>query len=80
VARHGHARQPAVSLGVRADDPAPSGTSGGACLEEIAYLQGFIDREQPVAQGKLFAKTAYGRNLLRLSDEPDSRDEAPLIL
>ncbi len=40
-----------------------------ACLEEIAYLQGFIDREQLVARGQLFSKTAYGRNLLRLADE-----------
>ncbi|WP_430913719.1 glucose-1-phosphate thymidylyltransferase RfbA [Methylobacterium sp. sgz302541] len=38
-----------------------------ACLEEIAYLQGFIGREQLVARGELFAKTNYGKNLLRLA-------------
>ncbi|KAB1075093.1 glucose-1-phosphate thymidylyltransferase RfbA [Methylobacterium planeticum] len=40
-----------------------------ACLEEIAFLQGFIDRAQLVARGELFAKTAYGQNLLRLAQE-----------
>ncbi|GJE43431.1 glucose-1-phosphate thymidylyltransferase RfbA [Methylobacterium soli] len=40
-----------------------------ACLEEIAYLQGFIGRDQLVARGELFAKTAYGQNLLRLARE-----------
>ncbi|MGU3538855.1 glucose-1-phosphate thymidylyltransferase RfbA [Methylobacterium sp. A54F] len=40
-----------------------------ACLEEIAFLQGFIDKAQLVARGELFAKTAYGQNLLRLARE-----------
>ena len=40
-----------------------------ACLEEIAFLQGFIDRAQLIARGELFAKTAYGQNLLRLARE-----------
>jgi glucose-1-phosphate thymidylyltransferase len=35
-----------------------------ACLEEIAFAQGFIDREQLKARGELFAKTAYGQYLL----------------
>jgi glucose-1-phosphate thymidylyltransferase len=35
-----------------------------ACLEEIAYAQGFIDRDQLKARGELFAKTAYGQYLL----------------
>ena len=44
-----------------------------ACLEEIAYLQGFIGKDQLVARGKLFAKTAYGQNLLKLAqDDPDA--------
>jgi glucose-1-phosphate thymidylyltransferase len=38
-----------------------------ACLEEIAYTQGFIDRDQLIVRGKLFEKTAYGRNLLELA-------------
>ena len=40
-----------------------------ACLEEIAYLQGFIGKDQLIARGKLFAKTAYGQNLLKLAHE-----------
>ncbi|MFM9853424.1 MAG: glucose-1-phosphate thymidylyltransferase RfbA [Sphingomonadaceae bacterium] len=35
-----------------------------ACLEEIAFDQGFIDRDQLRARGMLFEKTAYGRFLL----------------
>ena len=38
-----------------------------ACLEEIAYLQGFIDIEAVKTRGELFKKTAYGRHLLRLA-------------
>ncbi|MCJ2007068.1 MULTISPECIES: glucose-1-phosphate thymidylyltransferase RfbA [unclassified Methylobacterium] len=40
-----------------------------ACLEEIAFEQGFIGHEQLVARGELFKKTAYGQNLLRLARE-----------
>ncbi|MBB4197940.1 glucose-1-phosphate thymidylyltransferase [Rhodoblastus sphagnicola] len=39
-----------------------------ACLEEIAYINGFIDREQLIARGQLFAKNAYGRFLLRIAE------------
>ncbi|OXE36978.1 MAG: glucose-1-phosphate thymidylyltransferase [Phenylobacterium zucineum] len=35
-----------------------------ACLEEIAFHNGFISRDQLKAQGELFGKTAYGRYLL----------------
>ncbi|MFB0874742.1 MULTISPECIES: glucose-1-phosphate thymidylyltransferase RfbA [unclassified Sphingobium] len=35
-----------------------------ACLEEIAYQQGFIGRDAARARGELFAKTAYGRAIL----------------
>ena len=45
-----------------------------ACLEEIAYLQGFIDRAQLIAHGELYAKTAYGQNLLRLAREEQRPD------
>lgn len=47
-----------------------------ACLEEIAYLQNFIDRDQLIARGELFAKTAYGQNLLRLAREKQPGDES----
>ena len=39
-----------------------------ACLEEIAYLKGFIDRTQLIARGKLFEKTSYGRYLLDIAE------------
>lgn len=35
-----------------------------ACLEEIAFMQGFITREQAAARGEMFSKTAYGRAIL----------------
>ena len=38
-----------------------------ACLEEIAFNNGFIDRDQLRARGELFAKTDYGRYLLDLA-------------
>jgi glucose-1-phosphate thymidylyltransferase len=43
-----------------------------ACLEEIAYVNGFIDREQLRARGKLFEKTAYGRYLLEIAEREAS--------
>ena len=39
-----------------------------ASLEEIAYENGFIDREQLRKRGEKFAKTGYGRYLLALAD------------
>ena len=41
-----------------------------ACLEEIAFANGFINRTQLRARGNLFEKTAYGRYLLELADAP----------
>jgi glucose-1-phosphate thymidylyltransferase len=38
------------------------------CLEEIAYRQGFIDRDQLIDRGKFFAKTTYGQYLLALTE------------
>jgi glucose-1-phosphate thymidylyltransferase len=38
-----------------------------ACLEEIAFHQGFIDRAQLIERGKFFEKTAYGQALLSLA-------------
>ncbi|WP_284247199.1 sugar phosphate nucleotidyltransferase, partial [Methylobacterium haplocladii] len=46
-----------------------------ACLEEIAYLQSFITRDQLIARGELFAKTSYGQNLLRLAKEEQPLNE-----
>lgn len=42
-----------------------------ACLEEIAFHNGFIGREQLRARGELFAKTSYGRYLLDLARMED---------
>jgi glucose-1-phosphate thymidylyltransferase len=39
-----------------------------ASLEEIAFHQGFIDRDQLRRRGELFSKTSYGKALLRLAD------------
>ena len=35
-----------------------------ACLEEIAFLQGFISREVAEERGRALVKTAYGRAIL----------------
>lgn len=43
-----------------------------ACLEEIAYLQGFIDVSQLKARGTTFEKTAYGRYLLDMAEKNGS--------
>ncbi|MEJ1157931.1 glucose-1-phosphate thymidylyltransferase RfbA [Prosthecomicrobium sp. N25] len=37
-----------------------------ACLEEIAYVNGFIGADQVRARGRVLEKTAYGRYLLAL--------------
>ena len=39
-----------------------------ACLEEIAFQNGFIDLAALEARGRLFEKTAYGAYLLRLAE------------
>jgi glucose-1-phosphate thymidylyltransferase len=39
-----------------------------ACLEEIAFQQGFIDRDQLRRCGKLYGKTGYGHYLLKIAD------------
>jgi glucose-1-phosphate thymidylyltransferase len=39
-----------------------------ASLEEIAFLNGFIDRDALRAAGKRFGSTDYGRYLLRIAD------------
>ena len=39
-----------------------------ACLEEIAYRQGWINTEQLLRQGEGLKKTGYGQYLLRVAD------------
>ena len=43
-----------------------------ACLEEIALNKGFITVEQAAARGRMFAKTQYGRAILRAVEETPS--------
>ena len=40
-----------------------------ACLEEIAYENGYIDRAQLIERGESMSKTAYGRYLLGLAEQ-----------
>ena len=40
-----------------------------ACLEEIAYEQGFISADQARARGEMFKKTAYGRAILQAIED-----------
>jgi glucose-1-phosphate thymidylyltransferase len=42
-----------------------------ACLEEIAFECGFIDRDQLRRRGEVFAKTGYGQYILRRAAEVD---------
>ena len=39
-----------------------------ACLEEIAFQQGFISLDQLRARGQAFEKTGYGQYILKLAD------------
>jgi glucose-1-phosphate thymidylyltransferase len=40
-----------------------------ACLEEIAFQQGWINREQLLKQATAFGKTGYGQYLFKLAEE-----------
>ena len=40
-----------------------------ACLEEIAYEQGFITLAQLEARGRMFEKTAYGKAILSINSD-----------
>lgn len=40
-----------------------------ACLEEIAFQNGWIDKDQLLAQAKAFGKTGYGQYLFKLAGE-----------
>lgn len=40
-----------------------------ACIEEIAYRNGFIGREKLSEFAQLYSKTAYGRYLFRVADD-----------
>lgn len=40
-----------------------------ACIEEIAYLNGFISKEELIQFGKRYSSTSYGRYLLRVAGE-----------
>ena len=38
-----------------------------ACLQEIAYKQGWITKESLIEQGQALSKTSYGQYLLKLA-------------
>lgn len=40
-----------------------------ACIEEIAFLNGWISRNRLIEHGELYSKTAYGKNLLKLAED-----------
>jgi glucose-1-phosphate thymidylyltransferase len=40
-----------------------------ACLEEIAFEQGYINKEQLIALAQPLAKNQYGQYLLRCAEE-----------
>ncbi|MGH4120186.1 glucose-1-phosphate thymidylyltransferase RfbA [Clostridium sp.] len=42
-----------------------------ACIEEIAYVNGFIDRDQLLKISKPLIKTEYGKYLLKIASEDD---------
>jgi glucose-1-phosphate thymidylyltransferase len=46
------------------------------CPEEIAYVKGFITGDELRSLAARYDKTAYGRYLLQLVDEPDARQKA----
>lgn len=43
-----------------------------ACLEEIAYNNGWLSRERLLAQAELLKKTGYGQYLLQIAAEADA--------
>jgi glucose-1-phosphate thymidylyltransferase len=42
-----------------------------ACLEEIAFRQGFIDRDEVIALAKPLEKSGYGKYLMEIAGPPD---------
>lgn len=47
-----------------------------SCIEEIAYIKGFIDKFQLLKLAEKFSKTDYGKYLLRLTEEDTSNIKA----
>jgi glucose-1-phosphate thymidylyltransferase len=48
-----------------------------ACPEEVAFRQGFISREQLIAEGARLGKSTYGRYLLTVAEEGVGDEVAP---
>ncbi|HCC71326.1 MAG TPA: hypothetical protein DEQ09_09285, partial [Bacteroidales bacterium] len=40
-----------------------------SCIEEIAYIRGFINREQLIVLAKKLGKSQYGRYLLNIATD-----------
>lgn len=49
-----------------------------ACIEEIAWRMGYIDREACVRLGERLAKSRYGQYLIELSKTHSSRQRSPM--
>jgi glucose-1-phosphate thymidylyltransferase len=45
------------------------------CLEEIAFRQGFIDRDEVIALAKPLEKSGYGKYLTEIAGPPDIKEE-----
>lgn len=50
-----------------------------ACLEEIAYLNGWITSEMVRKKGELMSKNSYGKYLIELSDTNIEKDPARIL-
>ena len=46
-----------------------------ACLEEIAYRKGYIDKDKLLELAKPLMKTEYGQYLVRIANENQSNEE-----
>ena len=51
-----------------------------ACIEEIAYRRGFIDKEKLIKIAKPMKKTDYGKYLLAIASEDEGLKEAAMAI
>ncbi len=50
-----------------------------ACLEEVAFRQGFIDRDEVIALAKPLEKSGYGRYLMEIAGVPEIGEKSPAM-
>ncbi|WP_407180091.1 glucose-1-phosphate thymidylyltransferase RfbA [Bradyrhizobium sp. STM 3562] len=51
-----------------------------ACLEEIAFRQGFIDRDQVMAAARSLVKTSYGRYLVEIASSSSRVEDKKAVM